>query len=242
MSNDFHPFSTSDADLTATRMVSRVKEFLASGERNAWLDCPQGIFKLYVRRSTRLLCVGAGQQMVPTLDLANLEIAQERQKQGILTLFLKRLLLDNEEHLYVESILSDHAMRLLKRLGFAIMGEDTIPSAYRFRVEYDTGFSPANLGFVLAGSPDSLVLEYHNPLDPSALVAVYVRGKWQNFDNRLVNNDFQSDGGLPQWSYLDDRQPMFFFTPTTLQDAQNALSNTNSITLFRQHKFRALIK
>jgi hypothetical protein len=104
--------------------------FLVSKDRNAWID--EKYMKVYVRRSMRLI----GPDTVPCLDLATVEVDEDKRGGGVLTLFIKRFEREAKKlnrAVYVESILEPRLIPFLIKNGYAFVPMTCMdgPSLYK---------------------------------------------------------------------------------------------------------------
>src|SRR5438046_2938102 len=80
--------------VTELNMTDSLRQFLLSGERNAWIR--YGPMEVYVRRASHIV----GGEMTETFDIANMNIEDPRQRgQGVLGSFLCDLELLSEDPL-----------------------------------------------------------------------------------------------------------------------------------------------
>ena len=105
--------------------------FLASKDRNAWID--EKHMKVYVRRSMRLI----GTDTVPCLDLATVEVDEDKRGGGVLTLFIKRFEREAKTRrrgVYVESILEPRLIPFLTKKGYAIVPHTSMDSTSMYKI------------------------------------------------------------------------------------------------------------
>lgn len=97
-----------------------LEEFLVSPLRNAWIAEP-GI-AVYVRKAIRL----SGLSPLACLDVANVEVEKERQRQGIFRNWLakaERVASPRFECIYAENVHNEHLPAFLESIGY-------VPASY----------------------------------------------------------------------------------------------------------------
>lgn len=101
----------SPVDATLETLKRRFRKFMWGTDRIAWLKAP--LAKVYVRKSMRAV----GDHIVPCLDLANIDVAENYQKHGIMTRFTQ-FLETFWQPVYVENILHPKVLRSFLRRGY----------------------------------------------------------------------------------------------------------------------------
>ena len=114
-------------------------EFLTSTERNAWIDEPH--MKAYVRKSNRLLTVKTLQNPTlthtPCLDMATVEVDEDRRSGGVLTLFIKRFEREAKRlnrGVFVESILEPRLIPFLAKNGYAFVPHTCMDAPCMYKI------------------------------------------------------------------------------------------------------------
>jgi len=110
-----------------------LNEFLESTDRNAWIK--EKHMKVYVRKSYRHLDVKT-LTTTPCLDIATVEVDEDKRGSGILTLFIKRFEREAKKLarcVYVESILEPRLIPFLIKNGYAFVPNTCMdsPSLYK---------------------------------------------------------------------------------------------------------------
>ena len=98
--------------------------------KTAWVNADEG--KLFFRLTRRLLPDQEG--LVPTLDLANVEVSRKFRRQGVFSRLLDHMEMRSNElgrTLFVESVLSPHVKKVLLARGYVQHGEPECPHFYR---------------------------------------------------------------------------------------------------------------
>ena len=109
---------------------SELERVMRQPKTNEWIV--YGPFSLYIRVGQRYI---EGQRL-RVVDLANFEISDERERgKGHFSALLNDVNALGKKYgyagIYVESILNDDLVPILKRKGFRIVNNDMIPSMYR---------------------------------------------------------------------------------------------------------------
>jgi hypothetical protein len=112
-------------------------EFLAGTERNAWIEEPH--MKVYVRKSNRFLSaktIHNSTPVTPCLDIASVEVDEDKRGGGVLTLFIKRFEREAKRlnrGVFVESILEPRLIPFLTKNGYAFLPHTCMdaPSMYK---------------------------------------------------------------------------------------------------------------
>lgn len=108
-----------------------LKEFIESDIKNIWIEEPN--IRVYVRRSLRCL---TGNTLEKCLDIASVEVDENKQRQGIFTKFLvefeqsaKKL----NRYVFIESILHEKLLEFLVKRGYEYTDVSTLtcPSLYK---------------------------------------------------------------------------------------------------------------
>lgn len=103
-------------------IFNKLDLFLSYTNRNMWLydDENNPTFSIYVRKGKHSF----RGDMYDFIDLASIDIIQERQGEGIFTNFLKKLLIKYpDKNFYVESILNPAVRHICKKFGFEDVDE-----------------------------------------------------------------------------------------------------------------------
>lgn len=107
-----------------------IEEFLDSRNRNEWLTYDSGL-GVYIRKSSRL----KGEEWIPCVDVANLELVKGLRGKGIFTEWITRLedIADARDmHVYVENLLNDRlAQFFLRRDYYVVSNHCNIPCMLR---------------------------------------------------------------------------------------------------------------
>lgn len=96
----------------------KLEEFLAGSARNAWIAEP-GI-KIYVRKGWH--CIA--DDIRTCLDVANVEVHEKLQRQGIFNAWLMKaevLATGRFDYVYVENVLNPHLDDYLSRRGYDLL-------------------------------------------------------------------------------------------------------------------------
>ena len=105
-------------------------QFISSNLRNAWIS--ERNIKVYVRKSIRLF----GKEMHQCLDLASVEVDEDKRRQGVFTTFLKRFEEEAKKlgrAVFVESIMEHRFKDYLLKNGYQLVPgtPDLAPSVYK---------------------------------------------------------------------------------------------------------------
>jgi hypothetical protein len=105
-------------------IFGEVDKFLNGTTRNIWIsdndDNP--IFSIYVRKSKRFI----GGLYRDFLDLATINILEDYQGRKIFQRFLRRLIDEYPNNIYVESILNPAVDHICSKFGFSPIGNDNM--------------------------------------------------------------------------------------------------------------------
>lgn len=118
----------------SSEYTEQLQAFLLGKYNNAWIH--HGDIAVYVRRGHHTL--PPLRAIVDTFDVANIDVPQAKQKQGIFTRWLTMA----EELAYeqgftavfVESVLNPHLARFLTKRGYTKSGPDECPNFFRYCV------------------------------------------------------------------------------------------------------------
>ena len=106
-------------------MIKKLKEFLESSQRNAWLE--NSLLKVYVRKGHHII----ENRLVKTLDIAALEVVKRNRGTGT-KLINDFHQMNSFEYTYLENVLTERFTNKLRSLGWhEIPSEHGISSFYK---------------------------------------------------------------------------------------------------------------
>lgn len=108
-----------------------LNDFLTGTDRNAWID--ERHMKVYVRKSTRIIGTAAGF----FLDLASVEVDEDKRGGGVLTLFIKRFEREAKRlnrGVFVESILEPRLIPFLTKNGYAFVPHTCMDAPCMYKI------------------------------------------------------------------------------------------------------------
>jgi hypothetical protein len=105
-------------------IFKEIDKFLNGTTRNIWIsdDDDNPIFSIYVRKSKRFI----GGLYRDFLDLATINILEDYQGRKIFQRFLRRLIDEYPNNIYVESILNPAVDHICSKFGFSPIGNDNM--------------------------------------------------------------------------------------------------------------------
>lgn len=95
---------------------------------NEWVYTEK--FQIYIRVTKHLI----NENVFPTIDISNVSVYEEYQRQGIFKAILntvENLAQQHQKIVYVESIQSEHLEAFLARQGYTFFGSHYCPNAYK---------------------------------------------------------------------------------------------------------------
>ena len=109
-----------DPKMHSTELIRSLVAFVRDGGKNAWLitEC-RPLSEIYVRRGLRPNYTERG-SMIDTLDVANIQIAEDVVGNGVFTKFLDAAEASGVEQVYVENVLEPRLESFLRRRGYEL--------------------------------------------------------------------------------------------------------------------------
>jgi hypothetical protein len=101
---------------------------------------------VYVRATRRALPQDQDMVMVPTIDLASIDVGEKYQQKGVFREVLnevERLAALHDRFVFLESVLNEHLVEALPRYGYHLIPNSLPPAFYKSSAELQKIFNPS---------------------------------------------------------------------------------------------------